>query len=134
MRKRRGVVLQLAEARLNQIKEYRTKGVELTGLAFVAGQKPIEDLMQQQAARTIEVAKLAERYREKHPEMISARRSFEQTKLELERAINSVCEQVIEYKSALTNFRRGSRNWRRTRPIRSNWIGRVEYTKSSVNT
>ncbi len=101
-----GVVLQQAEARLNQIKEFRTKGVELTGLSFVAGQKPIEDLLQQLAARTIEVAKLRERYRDKHPELISGKRSFEQTKLELERAINSVGDQVeSEYKSALTNFK-----------------------------
>jgi capsular exopolysaccharide synthesis family protein len=99
-----GVVLQAAEARLNQIKEYRAKGLELTGLAFIASQRLIEELMQQLAARTIEVAKLRERYRDKHPEMIAARRSFDQTRLELERAVNSVCDQVeSEYKSALTN-------------------------------
>ncbi len=100
-----GVVLQSAEGRLNQIKEYRAKGANLTGLAFISGQKMIEDLSQQLATRTIEVAKLRERYRDRHPDMIAAKSSYDQTKVELERAINSICDQVeSEYKTALINF------------------------------
>lgn len=101
-----GVVLQMAEGRLNQIKEFRAKGSDLTGLAFISGQKLIEELSQQLAARTIELAKLRERLRDRHPDMIAARRSYDQTKLELERAVNSICDQVeSEYKAALTTYK-----------------------------
>jgi capsular exopolysaccharide synthesis family protein len=101
-----GVVLQAAEARLKLIKDYRAKGLELTGLAFIAGQKIIEELQQQLAARTIEMAKLRERYRDGHPDMKSAKKSYDQTKVELERAVNSICDQVeSEYNSALVNLK-----------------------------
>jgi succinoglycan biosynthesis transport protein ExoP len=100
-----GVVLQANEARLKLVRDYRAKGQDLTGLAFVAGQKLVEDLQQQLATRTIEISKLGERYREGHPDMKQARKSFDQTKLELERAVNSICDQVeSEYNSALVNF------------------------------
>ncbi len=100
-----GVVLQAAEARRNQIKEYREKGADLTGLAFISSQRLIEGLQTQLATRTIELAKLRERYRDKHPDMIAAQRSYDQTKLELERAVNSICDQVeSEYRTAVTNY------------------------------
>ena len=100
-----GVVLQAAEARRNQVKEYREKGADLTGLGFIASQRVVEALLTQLAARTIEIAKLRERYRDRHPDMIAARKSYDQTKLELDRAVNSICDQVeSEYRSALTNF------------------------------
>lgn len=101
-----GVVLQAAEGRLNQIKELRAKGADLTGLGFIAGQKNVEELSQQLATRTIELAKLRERLRDRHPDMIAARKSYDQTKLELERALNSICDQVEgDYKAALTNYK-----------------------------
>jgi capsular exopolysaccharide synthesis family protein len=96
------VALQSAETRRNQIKEYRAKNLELTGLSFIASQRLIEGLEAQLAARKIEIAKLKERYRERHPDMIAATKSFEQNKLELEKAIASICDQVeSEYQSAL---------------------------------
>ncbi|MEY3608608.1 MAG: hypothetical protein RLZZ447_1396 [Verrucomicrobiota bacterium] len=96
------VALQSAETRRNQIQEYRAKNLELTGLSFIAGQRLIEGLETQLAARKIEIAKLKERYRDRHPDMIAATKSFEQNKLELEKAIASICDQVeSEYQSAL---------------------------------
>ena len=96
------VALQSAETRRNQISEYRAKNLELTGLSFIASQRLIEGLEAQLAARKIEIAKLKERYRERHPDMIAATKSFEQNKLELEKAIASICDQVeSEYQSAL---------------------------------
>lgn len=101
-----GVALQGAESKLNQIKDYRSKGLELTGLAFIAEPKLVQELQQQLAARTIEVSKLKEKYREGHPDMKQARKSFDQTKTELERAVNSICEQVqSEYNASLSNFK-----------------------------
>jgi capsular exopolysaccharide synthesis family protein len=99
------VALQSAETRRNQIKEYREKNLELTGLSFIASQRIIEGLEAQLAARKIEIAKLKERYRERHPDMIAATKSFDQNKLELEKAISSICDQVeSEYQSALRYF------------------------------
>jgi len=99
------VALQSAETRRNQIKEYREKNLELTGLSFIASQRLIEGLETQLAARKIEIAKLKERYRERHPDMIAATKSFVQNKLELEKAIASICDQVeSEYQSALRHF------------------------------
>lgn len=102
---RAGIALQSAEVRLNQIKEHRAKGLDLLGLQFIAGQPLINELSQQLAAQKIQIAKLSERYRAKHPDMIAANNSYEQTQRELQRAINSVCDQVeSEYQAALRNF------------------------------
>ncbi|MFZ9746456.1 MAG: GumC family protein [Opitutaceae bacterium] len=99
------VALQSAETRRNQIKEYREKKLELTGLSFIASQRLIEGLEAQLAARKIEIAKLQERYRERHPDMIAATKSFDQNKLELEKAIASICDQVeSEFQSASRYF------------------------------
>lgn len=103
---RAGFVLQGVESRLIQIKEYRAKSQDLTGLAFIAESKIVQDLQQQLAARTIEISKLKERYREGHPDMKQARKSFDQTRLELERAITSIGEQVqSDYNSSLANLK-----------------------------
>ena len=103
---RAGFVLQGVESRLNQIKEYRARSQDLTGLAFIAESKIVQDLQQQLAARTIEISKLKERYRDGHPDMKQARKSFDQTRLELDRAIMSICEQVqSEYNSSLVNLK-----------------------------
>jgi len=103
---RAGFVLQGVESRLNQIKEYRAKSQDLTGLAFIAESKIVQELQQQLAARTIEISKLKERYREGHPDMKQARKSFDQTRLELDRAIMSICEQVqSDYNSSLVNLK-----------------------------
>ena len=101
-----GISLQAAESRLNQIREYRAKSQDLTGLAFISESKLVQDLQQQLAARTIEISKLKERYRDGHPDMKQARKSFDQTRLELERAIASISEQVqSEYNSSLANLK-----------------------------
>jgi polysaccharide biosynthesis transport protein len=98
------IVLHAAEVRLNQIKEHRTKGADLLGLQFIASQPNIAELTQQLAAQKIQLAKLGDLFRAKHPNMIAAKNSFEQTERELQKAINSVCEQVEgDYQSALRN-------------------------------
>ncbi len=101
---RSGIALRSAEIRLNQIKEFRSKGADLTGLSFIAAQPLIADLQGQVAANKIVIAKLSERYRDLHPDMIAAKNQYAQTQRELERAVDSACKQVeSEYQSALTN-------------------------------
>jgi polysaccharide biosynthesis transport protein len=99
------IILQSAEIRLNQIKEHRAKGADLLGLQFISAQPLINELLQQQAAQKIVIAQKSERYGPKHPDMIAATNSFQQTQREVERAVNSVCDQVeAEYQSALRNL------------------------------
>jgi len=101
-----GFVLQSVESRLSQIVDYRSKSKDLTGLAFISESKLVQDLQQQLATRTIEISKLKERFRENHPDMKQARKSFDQTRMELERAVNSICEQVeSDHHSAMANLK-----------------------------
>ena len=98
------IVLHSAEIRLNQIKEHRQKGADLLGLPFIASQAVITELSQQLAAQKIQIAKLGETFRAKHPNMIAAQSLYEQTERELQKAINSACAQVeADYQSALRN-------------------------------
>ena len=99
------IVLQTAEIRQNQIKDRRAKKEELTGLVFVASQPVIAELSQQLAAQKILIAKLRDRFRDQHPEMIAVKNSYAQALKELERAVNSVCDQVdSDYQAALLNY------------------------------
>lgn len=99
------IVLQTAEVRLNQIKEHRAKKEELTGLVFIASQPVIAELTQQLAAQKILSAKIKERYRDLHPEMIAAKNAYAQAERELERAVNSICDQIeSDYQAALLGY------------------------------
>jgi len=99
------ILLQTAEVRLNQIKEHRAKREELTGLVFVAAQPVIAELTQQLAAQKILSAKIKERYRDLHPEMIAAKNAYAQAERELERAVNSICDQIeSDYQAALLGY------------------------------
>jgi capsular exopolysaccharide synthesis family protein len=99
------ITLETAEIRLNQIKEHRRTGADLTGLQFIATQPNIAQLTQQLAVQKIAIAKLSERYRERHPDMIAARNTIAQTQRELEAAVNSVCNQVeADYQSTKQNY------------------------------
>ncbi len=99
------IVLETAEIRLNQIKEHRQKGADLTGLQFIAVQPNIAQLVQQLAVQKIAIAKLSERYRDKWPAMIEARNAMAQAQRELEAAVNSVCNQIeADYQSTKQNY------------------------------
>ena len=96
-----GQVLNAAENRLNQVKERRGKGHDLTELPFIASQPNIAQLVTRRAEQQIAIATLAKRYRKLHPEMSRATTSLEQTELELKKAIDIVCAQVeAEYQNA----------------------------------
>lgn len=128
---RAGIALQTAETRLNQIKEFRSKKIDLTGLAFISSQPLISELQQQLAAQKIAIAKLKETYRDAHPNMIAAKNSYDQTVVELEKAVNSVCDQVeSEYKSSLTNYQLRQQDLEKTKAesLELDRIG-VEYTQ-----
>src|SRR5476651_82292 len=60
---RTAIVLSNAEQRLNQVREYRAKGGDLTDLPFIASQPLITQLTSQIAALKISIAQLSQRYR-----------------------------------------------------------------------
>ncbi len=102
---RAGISLQTAETRLNQIKDYRANGADLTSLSFIANQPVIVELKQQLAGQRIATAKLQEAYRDSHPNMIGAKNAMAQTQRELERSVDTFCAQAeAEYQAALKNF------------------------------
>ncbi len=101
---RAATLLNAAEIRLNQVKEHRAKGIDLTDLPFIANQPNITALNQQRATQQIAKAQLSERYLAKHPNMVEATNSLAQTERELRKAIDSVCAQVeSDYQSAVRN-------------------------------
>lgn len=89
-----GILLNAAENRRNQIREVREKNGDLTELPFIANQPLIGQLIQQLSSQQIAIATIRERYRDKHPRMIEARNSYEQTERELTRAVELACAQV----------------------------------------
>ena len=100
-----GFQLRTAETRLNQIKEYREKKMDLVGLQFIASSPLVTQLAQLSASQNIEIAKLSERYKGPHPTMVQVKNSFEQTQRELTNAINTVCGQIeAEYQGALQAY------------------------------
>jgi Mrp family chromosome partitioning ATPase len=107
-------VLDSATIRLNQVKEYRAKGMDLLDLPFVASQANILLLVQQRSKQQIAIAELRERYLPKYPKMVEALNSLAQTEQELKKAINSVCAQVeSDYESAKRSYEQVSENLQR---------------------
>ena len=104
---RTATVLTNAELRLTQVREHRAKGLPLTDLPFIAGQPLITQLTSQLAGQKIAIAQLRERYRDKHPKLVEAVRSLDQTQRELDKAINEACDQVdSDYQLSLRNSQR----------------------------
>ncbi len=93
-----------AEVRLNQVKERKAAGGNLTDLPFIAQNPIVSQLMAKIAVLQIDVAQLRERYREKHPTMIEATNSLAQAERELARAIDSAAASIAaEYETAQRN-------------------------------
>jgi len=76
-----------AEVRWKQVQERRQPLSGLLELPFISSQQLITQLVQQVAAQKIVMRQLEERYRAKHPKLIEAANSLDQTKQELDRAL-----------------------------------------------
>jgi polysaccharide biosynthesis transport protein len=91
-----------AEVRWKQVQERREPLTALLDLPFVSSQPLIAQLVQQVAAQKIVIAQLRERYRDKHPKMIEAINSLNQTEAELNRALaTAVSMTEADYQTAL---------------------------------
>lgn len=91
-----------AEVRWKQVQERREPLTALLDLPFISSQQLIGQLVQQVAAQKIVIAQLRERYRDKHPKMIEAVNSLNQTETELNRALRTAASMVeSDYQTAL---------------------------------
>jgi capsular exopolysaccharide synthesis family protein len=91
-----------AEVRWKQVQERREPLTALLDLTFISSQPLIGQLVQQVAAQKIVIAQLRERYRDKHPKMIEAMNSLNQTEAELNRAlVTAVAMSEGDYQTAV---------------------------------
>lgn len=89
----------------NQIQEYKKEGRPLTDLIFIAEQPQISKLLMDKSTQQIYIATLEKRYKEKHPNMIQARKTLDQYEKELEMAIDSAYQKMeASYETARNNF------------------------------
>ncbi len=111
---RAGIALNAAENRRNQVKEVREKKGDMNELSFIAGQPLIAQLTQQLAAQKIAIATLNKRYREGHPKMKEAKNSFDQTQVELAKAVEMACSQVeSDYQAILRTYEQAGQELQR---------------------
>ncbi len=97
--------LQEAETRWKQVLANRRRGGDMLDLPFVAEVAIISQLQQQVANRKIAVAQLSQRYRAKHPQMIQAMNSLQESQRQLQQAITTVTAQVESaYQTAVQNY------------------------------
>ncbi|HUR56944.1 MAG TPA: polysaccharide biosynthesis tyrosine autokinase [Opitutaceae bacterium] len=97
--------LSVAETRLNQVKERRAKGADLTELPFISSQSLIVHLTQQAAAQKITIAQLEKRYKAQYPAMIKEVNQLQAIERELKKAIEEACTQIeSDYQAAERNF------------------------------
>lgn len=82
------------ESRWNLIEKYRAEGKKVSDLSFIANSPLVQKLNSDLSVARVEVASLSKRYREKHPTMIAAMRSFEEIEGELESALQAEVDRV----------------------------------------
>jgi capsular exopolysaccharide synthesis family protein len=97
-----GASLKEAEVRWTQVQDWEKQGKDLTELPFIATQSQVAQLMSQITTQKTTVAQLSERYKAKHPSMIQAVNTLEQTKQQLGAMVADAAATVqAEYDNAL---------------------------------
>ncbi|MCZ6674998.1 MAG: polysaccharide biosynthesis tyrosine autokinase, partial [Verrucomicrobia bacterium] len=82
------------EARWSLVETYNKEEKDLTGLSFISNGPLVQKLSSDLSTVRVEVASLSKRYREKHPTMITAMRTFQEVEDELEKAVQSEVDKV----------------------------------------
>jgi polysaccharide biosynthesis transport protein len=82
------------ESRWNLVEQYQSDKKDLLGLSFISNNPLVQKLNSDLSTATIEVASLSKRYREKHPTMIGAMRSFQEIRDELGKAVQTEVDKV----------------------------------------
>ncbi|MDA0348520.1 MAG: polysaccharide biosynthesis tyrosine autokinase [Verrucomicrobia bacterium] len=82
------------ESRWSLVEQYRSEKKDLLSLSFISNNPLVQKLNSDLSTATVEVALLSKRYREKHPTMIGAMRSFQEVQDELAKALQTEVDKV----------------------------------------
>lgn len=93
------------KTRWQQVERARDIGEPLWEINFIANSSQIQDLISRLTSNQIQVATLAQRFRDRHPTMITAKEQLEQTRQALERAVATAATGTRnDYQRARSNF------------------------------
>lgn len=99
-----------AQTRWRQLERAKELGEPLWEINFIANSSQIPDLISRVTSNQIQVATLAQRFRDKHPTMIAAKEQLDQTRQALERAVNTAATGAQnDYMRARSNFENSQR-------------------------
>jgi capsular exopolysaccharide synthesis family protein len=99
-----------AQTRWRQVERAQEIGEPLWEINFIANSSQIPDLISRLTSNQIQVATLAQRFRDKHPTMITAKEQLEQTRRALERAVATAATGARnDFLRAKSNFENSQR-------------------------
>lgn len=91
--------------RWNQVQQVQESGGSLLDLNFIATSSNIPSLLQRLSEAKIGLAGLQERFRDKHPKMIAARQTLQETQQELQKAASEAAGRLKkDYENAKDNL------------------------------
>lgn len=107
-------VLDEARAAWELVQRYQQEGRDLWDLPFIGENPQVQQLLTNLSTSKVEIAALKERYRHKHPQMIQATESLDQTIDELRRVLHSAAEKIrATYERAKTVYETAQQNLKR---------------------
>ena len=99
-----------AEAQWEIVQQYKQENRNLWDISSIAAIPQVQTLLNDRSTNKIQVATLAERYRDKHPRMILAREALKQTETELAAALESAVQKMHSaYLQAEDNYARSNK-------------------------
>lgn len=87
-------ILDEAETQWAMVQQLRKEGRDLWELPFINTGQQVTELLQKRSTYRIEIAGLREKYREKHPRMVTVQNAFAQTEAELQLLVNTAAEGI----------------------------------------
>lgn len=91
--------------RIDQLEEAQAQNLTIYELPFISSNERVGQLRSAVSSHKIEIAQLAQRYREKHPKMIQAKEALRESESELQQAVDSAIEETRSlYQEASRNY------------------------------
>lgn len=95
----------ISETKWNLVEMYQREGRDLWELSFIADQMRVAELLRSISSTNIEISSLSQRYREKHPVMISLLQTLQQSESELKDAVKNAVDKIYaSYFESKENF------------------------------
>lgn len=97
-----GAKLKDAEVRWNQVLERLKAGTDIAELSFIGSQVNVSQLVQQITAQKVAIANLRQTFKDKHPRMVEALRTLEESRSQLQLALDKAAASIkADYETAL---------------------------------